>query len=159
MNNFAGATRIIPLVLLCAVVAACQQSPNDRNAQSESATAGLDSARGTGGMSGMMSTAAMDSMHAHMRLIDTSSAERTKEMLPMHRQMMANMLSQMNAEMRSMNMAADAAWTATADSVRQDLVRMPDMSAAELKAMIPAHQARMMGLMQMHRAMMGKMKS
>jgi hypothetical protein len=38
--------------------------------------------------------------------------------MALHRQMVANMISQMNREMRDMNAAGDAAWTATIDSVR-----------------------------------------
>ena len=57
-----------------------------------------------------------------------------------------------------MNMPADAAWTATIDSVRQDLIHIPEMTALDLKAMMPAHHARITRLLQMHRDMMGKMK-
>jgi hypothetical protein len=51
-------------------------------------------------------------------------------------------------------MMPDAQWNATADSLRQDLTRMPEMSAQELEAAMPAHNARMQRLMDMHRAMM-----
>ena len=119
-----------------------------------------DSAGGMAGMPGMggMMAGMMDSMQTHMRMMDTMSVNQMKTMLPMHRQMTANMLSRMNQEMRSMNMAADPAWTTTADSLRQDLTRMPELSAQQLKAMMPAHHARMMRLMQMHRDMMARMK-
>ena len=121
-----------------------------------------DSAGGMAGMQGMaggmIDVGMMDSMQTHMRMMDTVRADRLKAMLPMHRQMTANMLSKMSADMRSMNMPADAAWSATADSLRQDLAHMPDMSAAELKAMMPAHNVRMTRLMQMHRDMASKMK-
>ena len=100
----------------------------------------------------------MDSMQMQMRMMANMSADQMKSMLPKRRQMAANMLSQMNTQMRSMNMPANAAWTATIDSVRQDLVRLPEMSAQELKSAMPAHQARMMRLMQMHRDMMKNMK-
>lgn len=54
----------------------------------------------------------------------------------------------MNSEMRSMNMASDQRWKATADSVRQDLSRMPEMSANELKTFMPMHCARITRLME-----------
>lgn len=121
-----------------------------------------DSAGAMGGMQGMaggmMGVGVMDSMQTHMRMMDTISADRMKAMLPVHRQMAANMLSKMSADMRNMNMPADAAWSATADSLRQDLAHMPDMSAAELKVMMPAHHVRMTRLMQMHRDMASRMK-
>ncbi|HUF75599.1 MAG TPA: hypothetical protein VMM35_04940, partial [Longimicrobiales bacterium] len=77
--------------------------------------------------------------------------------LPTHRQMVANMLSQMNREMSSMNMAGDTAWAAVVDSLRSDLTRMPGMGGAELAALMPAHRERMERLMSMHAAMMGRM--
>ena len=150
--------RFIGIVTLGAAltVSACRPSDGDRAASGDSPAA--DSMAGMPGMGGMMSIAMMDSMHVHMQMMDTMPGNRIQEMLPMHRQMAANMLSQMSSEMRSMNMAANAAWTATADSLRQDLIRMPEMSAQELKAMMPAHHGRMMRLMQMHRDMSGKTK-
>ena len=158
-------------------LAACTNNDARRNPVSDSAAASAsagslegatrkDSASGMSGMpgmagmaGGMMGAGMMDSMQTHMRVMDTVSPDRLKAMLPMHRQMTANMLTRMSADMRGMNMPADAAWSATADSLRQDLAHMPDMSAAELKNMMPAHHARMTRLMQMHRDMMAKMKS
>jgi hypothetical protein len=108
-------------------------------------------------MPGMMSAATMDSMETHMRMLDGMSGEQMKAMLPAHRQMVANMLSQMNQEMRSMNMSGDPQWTATADSIRQDLIHMAEMSPQELNRAMPAHHARITRLMEMHRKMTQKM--
>lgn len=112
---------------------------------------------GMQGMQGMMSGATMDSMHAEMQKMESMTADQMAAMLPMHRQMAANMLSRMSAEMRSMNMPADPAWTATTDSIRQDLARLPELSKEQLKQALPAHHARLMKLMQMHKDMMAKM--
>lgn len=117
--------------------------------------AGADSGA-MGGMGNMMSM--MGDMQKQMDAMMKASPEQIRTMLPMHRQMAANMLSQMNSEMRTMNMPANAAWTATVDSVRQDLVRLPEQSAQQLKEALPAHHARMMRLMQMHGGMMKGMK-
>ena len=153
--------RSFALVALTAAAALGACRPSDRNASSSGDTAAAtDTAGGMAGMqgmSGMMGTATMDSMEAHLRM-DTIRAEQFTAMLPAHRQMIANMLSRMNQEMRSMNMAGDQAWTATIDSLRQDLVRMPEMSGSELREMMPAHHARMTRLMRMHRDMMGRMR-
>jgi hypothetical protein len=113
---------------------------------------------GMSGMAGMMSGAMMDSMAAHMRVMDTASATNVQAMLPMHRQMVANMIAQMNSEMRGMKMTADARWTALMDSVRQDLVRMPEMNAQQLKAFVPAHHDRLTLLMRLHGGMLKGMK-
>ena len=93
-------------------------------------------------------------MRTHIRMMQSATPEQMKSMLPSHRQTVANMLSRMNAEMRSMNMPSDPAWNATVDSIRQDLIRMPDMSGKELKAMMPAHEARVMRLLDMHERML-----
>lgn len=125
-------------------------------------SAGMQGMQGgrMGGMrsAGMMSAGMMDSMQTHMSMMEGMTADRMKGMLPEHRQMVANMLSRMNAEMRQMGMQSDAKWTALTDSVRRDLVRMPDMGAAQLRSAMPAHGARVMRLMQMHSAMLGGMK-
>jgi hypothetical protein len=109
------------------------------------------------GTPGMVDSAMMDSMQAQMRMMTSMTADQMAATLPTHRQMVATMLSQMTAEMRSMNMPADAAWTATIDSVRQDLIRLPVMTKPELKQAMPAHLARVSRVMQIHKDMMAKM--
>ena len=118
---------------------------------------------GMKGMSGGDSSAMggmtmMADMQKQMDAMMKASPEQMKAMLPMHRQMAANMLAQMNTQMRTMNMPANAAWTATVDSVRQDLVRLPEQSAQQLKDAVPAHHARMMRLMQRFHAFAGDMR-
>jgi len=118
-----------------------------------------------GDMPGMSSTpagsggAGEDSagMRAHMERMSSMTADSMLATMPEHRQMVANMLAQMNREMSSMNMGADAAWTATVDSIRSDLTSMPNMTADQLAAMMPAHRARVERLMSMHGTMMGRM--
>lgn len=122
------------------------------------APAGEESMPGMEGMSGMQGGGMMEEMQAHMRSMRDVGGDSLKAMLPMHRQMAANMIAQMNREMRNTNMAADAGWTATVDSLRQDLVRMPEMGAHELQSFMPAHHARLERLMQMHGSMMEGMK-
>lgn len=138
-----------------------------RGGSGDSATAGSMSGMPMQGMGGMKGMSGGDSMGGMTMMADMqkqmdammkASPEQMKAMLPMHRQMAANMLAQMNTQMRTMNMPANAAWTATVDSVRQDLVRLPEQSAQQLKDAVPAHHARMMRLMQMHGAMMKGMK-
>ena len=114
---------------------------------------GMEGAGGMqGGGSGMMGR-----MGDHMQMMQGMSGDSMRAMLPMHRQMVANMIASMNREMREMNMPADAAWSATVDSLRSDLVAMPEMDAAELEALMPAHHRRAMRLMEMHSEMMDGM--
>ena len=143
-------------VVSLALLVACGRATD----RADTAAAGSDTGHTADmtGMGGMMSGAMMDSMAAHMRGMDTISAASLQAMMPMHRQMAANMIAQMNSEMRGMNMQADASWTALMDSVRQDLVRLPELNAQQVKAFIPDHHGRLMRLMQRHRDMMKNMK-
>ena len=105
--------------------------------------------KGMEGMADMMGT-----MQKHMEAMRKVSPDQLKAMMPAHRQMAGNMLAGMTADMRQMNMSADAAWTATIDSVRQDLIAMPELTGREIAAAMPAHEGRMMRLMGMHTTMM-----
>jgi hypothetical protein len=119
-----------------------------------------DGQPGMGGMdmAGMQSAGMMQDMTSHIQMMQSVSADSMMTLMPAHRQMGENMLEQMDEEMRGMNMQPDAQWNATADSIRQDMTRMPDMSVAELQAFMPEHRARMMRLMGMHRSMMSSMQ-
>ena len=143
-------------VVALALLVACGKAAD----RADTATAGSDigDTAGMTGMGGMMSGAMMDSMAAHMRGMDKVSAANLQAMVPMHRQMAANMIAQMNSEMRGMNMQADASWTALMDSVRQDLVRLPELNAQQVKTFMPDHHDRLTRLMQQHREMIKNMK-
>ena len=141
-------------------LAACGGSDeaNDKAAAPPPAAPAADTTMsGMQGMGGTQGGGMTEEMQAHMRSMQGAGGDSLKAMLPMHRQMAANMVAQMNREMSDMNMATDAGWTATVDSLRQDLVRMPEMGAAELQSFMPAHQARLERLMEMHRGMMRQM--
>lgn len=112
-----------------------------------------------GGMQAMqMGGGMMEQMQAHMQAMEGESAEQFKANLPQHRQMVANMIAQMNREMRDMNMSSDQEWNVTIDAVREDLKRLPEMSASELQTVMPEHRQRVMRLIEMHRGMMSEMK-
>jgi hypothetical protein len=145
-------------LLLTAAIAvllpACRSREDAGASDSAADTAAMTGMAGMSG--GQMMSHMMDSMEVHMRMMDTASAPTMQAMMPMHHQMADSMISRMDEDMRRMNMATDSAWTATLDSLRQDMGRMSAMTASEMMAMMPAHRARMMRLMQMHRTMTGK---
>lgn len=140
------------------VLAACQRETApaaDTAAGEMPGMAGMDHGAMQAGMQG---GGMLDQMQAHMRMMDGAGADSMRAMVPMHRQMVANMIAQFNREMRDMNMQTDAAWTATVDSLRRDLVQLPELGGSELQAFMPAHRDRTMRLMQMHRSMMQDMQ-
>lgn len=167
MHTLFRSTAIL-ICLFTAGITACEgRQASDTTTDSAAATTtatpdsggmqGMPGMQGMGGMQGGMA-GMMGQMQSHMRMMETPNGDSLKGMLPMHRQMTANMLSEMNREMRGMNMSGDAAWMATIDSVRQDLVNLPEMSGAELTTFMPAHHRRVMRLMEAHTAMMKNMK-
>jgi hypothetical protein len=146
---------------LAAGLSACGGNDEADTAGADSAAI-ADSATPMAGMPGMPGMAASDTtaaaqMEAHMQAMESANADSLPTMLPEHRQAVANMIAHMNQEMRDMSMQADAGWTATVDSLRQDLRRMPEMGGAELKAMMPQHHARVSRLAELHRSMMAQM--
>lgn len=153
-RNVAGA------LLIGAVLAgACTGGEEPDNAAlSDTEPAPAQPMEGMDGMAGMQSSAMMTQMSSHMEQMRAVGADSMMRLMPDYRQMSDNMLSQMNSEMRDMNMEGDARWNATVDSVRQDLARMPELGADELQALMPAHHERMTRLMEMHRTMMAGME-
>ena len=94
-------------------------------------------------------------VEANMRVMMGASGDQLRAMVPEHRQLVSSMIAQMNHEMGSVHTASSAGWLATRDSIDNDLTRFPSMSAADLRAILPGHQARVHRLMQMRAGMMG----
>lgn len=110
------------------------------------------------GMNGAGGSGTMEQLQTHMRMMDGAGADSIKAMLPMHREMVTNMLAQFDKDVRGMGMASSAAWSASVDSVRQDVIRMPAMTGPALQQSMAAHRSRVTRLMESHREMMGHMK-
>lgn len=158
------AHRALVAVAAALTLGACSAAdPGDAADTGQGSTA-QDTAGAMSGMEGMPGapgtrvSGMMVQMQAHLRMMDGASADSIQAMLPTHRQVLANMIAEANKDMRDMNMPSDAAWTATVDSLRRDLTRMPEMSASELHQFMPTHEARVKRLMDSHRAMMGSMQ-
>jgi hypothetical protein len=71
-----------------------------------------------------------------------------------HERMMSQMMDQMGAEMRQMNMSASPEWSVLSDSVKTDLADLPGLSGQQLSARMKAHAARVRRLIAMHQGMM-----
>ena len=132
----------------------------DADTGAQSARTAPDSGAGMAGMNmgGSASNRLMTEMDAHLRETEALRPDSLKALLPQHRQRVANLIAELNREMRDMNMTADAAWAVTVDSLRQDLTRMPELAAADLRELMPGHRHRVHSLMAMHRSMMAAMR-
>lgn len=146
----------IALVLSTTIsLAACGGDGEQEDPATPAATP-EQSAPATTGMPGMPAAGGdiTAQMEAHLRMLDGANADSLRAMLPMHRQMVGNMLSQFDRDMRGMNMSGNTAWQATVDSVRQDNSRLAGMSASEIQSFMPEHMGRVRRLVQMHHSMM-----
>ena len=141
------------VLMFAVLLAACEGGEQATPTADTVAAADTHAAHGAGGMV-MPSGAMMEQMRSRLRAEERISGDSLRASLPAHRQQAANLVAQLNKEMRDMNMAADAAWQALTDSVRQDLARLPDVGAAELGQVMPGHRARLDRLMTMHETMM-----
>lgn len=158
MNTHFRNTALTAAIVLA--LSACTGVRDGEGAADSGAPAGetvQPTMKGMPGMTSMGAGTMIEQMQSHMRMMDATGTDSILAKLPDHRQMVANMISQFGNEMREMNMKADPAWTATIDSLRQDNIQMPDMSARELHAFMPGHSARVSRLVEMHRLMMAKM--
>ncbi len=151
-------------MLVAAVVLAGALACDASGAGDDTAIAAMEGMRdtadmgGMGGMTGMGMAGGMSTeMRAHMQMMDDVGMDSLPGLMPAHRQMVANMLAQMNREMSDMNMEADSAWTETVDSLRDDLRKMRAMDRRALAALMPAHRARVLRLADMHQSMMPTM--
>ena len=143
------------LALLLTAGAACGGGERKDSQQPDSAEGqAMGEMGGMGSMGSMESHGMMPEMRAHMRGMFGAGGDSLHRLMPMHRQMTANMLQQMDTEMRGVQMA-DSSWTALADSVRHDLTQLPGVSAVELPEFIERHRGRVERLMARHQQMMG----
>lgn len=153
------------VVVVAAAVAACKgkdQASGQPVGQPGGAPAGqqgrgsmrTDSMPMGGGNMGIGGSAMMPIMRAHMDSLVRMSPEQMTGMMSAHDRMMSQMMDQMGADMRRMNMSADAKWNALTDSVKADLADLPGLQGNELSARMKAHAVRVRRLMAMHEGMM-----
>lgn len=111
---------------------------------------------GPGGNAPMACMATMDSLRTQMRSASHMTDAELSLALPAHRRMVTTMLTHMSTHLQSMGASASAAYVTTADSVRADLDRFDTMSPAEVRRAMPAHDARISRLMQLHMTARGQ---
>ncbi len=93
-------------------------------------------------------------MTAHLDSVGGMAPAQMAAMMTAHQDLASRMMDAMGADMRGMNMAPDAAWTALGDSVRQDLAELPGLSGGALQNRMQAHLDRMRRMMTLHEGMM-----
>jgi hypothetical protein len=129
------------------VLAACGR-------ERQAAPADTAAGRAAGMQMMMRGMAMMPRMRAHLDSVMAMSPAQMQAMMAAHQALMSEMLDAMGADMRGMNMMADSAWNALADSVRRDLADLPSLSGPALAARMREHAERMRRLLARHEGMM-----
>ena len=149
------------VVVVAAAVAACKgkdqvsgQPVGQPGGQQGMGGIRTDSTPMGGGNMGMSGSALMPMMRAHLDSLMRMSPEQMTGMMAAHDRMMSQMMDQMGADMRRMNMSADAKWSALTDSVKADLADLPGLQGNELSTRMKAHAVRVQRLMAMHEGML-----
>jgi hypothetical protein len=114
----------------------------------------MDSMPMGGDHKGMGGSNMMPMMRTHIDSMMRMSPEQMSGMMAAHERMMSQMMDRMGADMRSMNMRADAKWSALVDSVKADLADLSGLQGKELSARMKAHADRVRKLISMHEGMM-----
>ena len=133
-------SRLLPLLAIAVLVGGCREKKAPAS---------------TGMMNMSMQADSMIAMmRAHLDSMTPMASSMDAAILAKHEEMASRMLDAMGSDMRMMSMQADSAWSALADSVRQDLAALPTLSGRALETRMQAHQSRMRRLMDRHAAMM-----
>ena len=114
----------------------------------------MDSMPMSGDHMGMGGSDMMPVMRAHMDSMTGMSPSQMSGMMAEHDRMMSQMMDRMGADMRRMNMSADARWSSLVDSLKADLADLPGLQGKELSARMTAHADRVRRLLAMHEGMM-----
>jgi hypothetical protein len=117
----------------------------------------MDSMAMSGDHMGMGASDMMPMMQAHMDSMTAMSPAQMSGMMAAHDRMMSQMMDRMGADMRRMNMSADAKWSSLMDSVKADLADLPELQGKDLSARMTAHADRVRRLLAMHEGMMKAM--
>jgi hypothetical protein len=96
----------------------------------------------------------MPLMKAHIDSMMGMSPAQMSGMMAAHDRLMSQMMDRMGADMRRMNMSADAKWSSLMDSVRADLADLPGLEGKELSARMKTHTDRVQRLIAIHEGMM-----
>lgn len=141
---------LLPLLFAVAACGEGQDGPGDAGLPATGDATGAGPAQGAAGAGG--SAALMAEMHGHLAMMEAAGGDEIMPVLSRHSGMVTELIARMEAERRASGTGAGDAWSATADSVRQDLARMSTMDPGELEEVMPAHLGRITRLMSMHEA-------
>ncbi len=149
---------LLSAAALAATLSACRSAGPGRGdgGTMMGSSGGMGNMGNMGGMAGMTNAGGWNSMETSLGAMDNMSAAQLEAAFPANRQAAGEMLSRMGADVQGMHMSPSASWSATTDSIRQDLSHMAGLTGAQMKAAMPAYHGRMTRLMDMHRQMMAR---
>jgi hypothetical protein len=149
------------LLVLCGVAfGACGRGAEPKPEGGQAAGGTGEMQRDSGGTAGHMNMESMrmvPTLRAHLDSMMSLPPARMSQMMAGHERTMSRMMDRMGSDMRGMNMAADARWTALSDSVKVDLSELPGLQGQALSERMKAHGDRVRRLLVMHESMMKDM--
>ncbi len=116
-----------------------------------------DSAHGAMGMSdtqGMHQDSIVPRMQAHLQRLATASPDSLKALVSEDQRVVTALIADCEKMMRDTKMTPPGKWNDAVRDLRQDLDRMPAMTAAQLSAAMPGHRQRIEGMLSMRHDMM-----
>jgi hypothetical protein len=141
---------------LAVLAAGCGGDGNGAGARQGAAATASDTTAARPAMA-MPSMGLVAGMRAHLDTLADADLATLMAAVSAHERQVAELLDAMNADMRAMNMSADAAWRALTDSVRRDLAALPDARGRALATRMRAHAAMVRRLLERHERMMQAM--
>ena len=138
--------KVLSLLLVGSVVGCGGgEEPGGEAAADSAAPSGIEQTVGAAGRAA--ATARIAEMRSHLNVITAAGGDEMVPMIPQHQQLVATLLTEL-----SVSAPNNPGWTATADSIRQDLSRMSNMPANELDQLMDPHAERINRLMQLYEA-------
>ena len=90
---------------------------------------------------------AIAQMRAHLQRLDAAGNDSLPVLIPVHQEQVENVVSGCTAGTSGTHRRADTTWRPIALELRQDVVRLPQLTAADLAAFMVEHRARIVRFM------------
>lgn len=149
--------RLVAAVVVGLVSVGCGKSGNANSTKAGDTAGGAVSTppSASGSMAGAMHQDTLAAqVENHMQLLASANGDSLKALVPTDQRVVTNLIADCEMMMRQMKIDPPRKWTNAVADLRQDLAKMPSMSASQLQAFMPEHRKRIEGMLSMRRDMM-----
>ena len=96
----------------------------------------------------------MTAMEIELKALDTAKVATIQAQLPEHVSAATRLVNRLDDDMLHMNKADVPEWRTLVDSLRRDLIRLPQLTTSDLPSYMTQHRARLTRLMELESANM-----